>query len=595
MSMKMLEYYGQKLYLSQIARKEDLVASTLMKCYRETGNIYVAVERCKQISKPKGYIYKIEYYEEMLTLHSIAEMEEISEKSLKRYYLELGDIYEAVKVAKQKVKGEVRRIPYNNKKLSITAIAKLEGIGPGALRKNYLKTEDIHEAVKVTKKNARVKLEYNGEMLTLNAISKKEELSSDCLTRIYLATLDIYEAVQIAKTTPNIRTERIQRIEYNGERITLEQIAQKEGIDYDSLRKYYKKTQDIYEAVQICFEDLSRKVKKIEYKNGEMLPISVIAKREGINIIALTKCYNEVGNIFEAIRICKENAQNRKIKAEQRKQKEEKGKILYKGMLMQLKEIAQAEGIDTKKLKNALDVIPDIYKAVFMLRYQKRKNENVDLKGISVDLYDMSLLIGVRYTDLINMLNAGITINDIKEKYSNKEIAGENIRLRSGRTLLEFCINEDVNFAFAYRAINTYEKLVSKVATEYKTSLGMIPIKWILEKYDKKLSELDITGFQATIIIKDLQDKKLDFEEALEKFIVRKKALQNQMPFEWCETIFALAQTRKILGEDFQSEIQLDEIEKAFIEECEIELLELKRKCTGRPELIHKIPEEIIY
>ncbi len=67
------------------------------------------------------------------------------------------------------------------------------------------------------------------------------------------------------------------QIEFYGEILTINAIAQREGIERVTLRKYYNKYKDIYLAVNIC-KEIRRKLEetKIEY-NGEMLAIYAIA------------------------------------------------------------------------------------------------------------------------------------------------------------------------------------------------------------------------------------------------------------------------------------------------------------------------------
>ena len=67
------------------------------------------------------------------------------------------------------------------------------------------------------------------------------------------------------------------QIEFYGEILTINAIAQREGIGASSLRKYYDKYKDIYLAVNKC-KEIRRKSEetKIEY-NGEILAMRAIA------------------------------------------------------------------------------------------------------------------------------------------------------------------------------------------------------------------------------------------------------------------------------------------------------------------------------
>ena len=69
------------------------------------------------------------------------------------------------------------------------------------------------------------------------------------------------------------------QIEFYGEILTINAIAQREGIKGDTLKKYYDKYEDIYLAVNEC-KELRRKLEesKIEY-NGERLTITEISRK----------------------------------------------------------------------------------------------------------------------------------------------------------------------------------------------------------------------------------------------------------------------------------------------------------------------------
>ena len=91
------------------------------------------------------------------------------------------------------------------------------------------------------------------------------------------------------------------QIEFYGEILTINAIAQREGIERVTLRKYYNKYKDIYLAVNIC-KEIRRKLEetKIEY-NGEMLAIYAIAQREGIGASSLRKYYDKYKDIYLAV------------------------------------------------------------------------------------------------------------------------------------------------------------------------------------------------------------------------------------------------------------------------------------------------------
>ena len=114
-------------------------------------------------------------------------------------------------------------------------------------------------------------------MLSMRAIALKLGVSRDTLQKHFDKFQDIYEAEKICKKIIEEKNESL--IEYNGEMLTINAIAQREGIKGDTLKKYYDKYEDIYLAVNEC-KELRRKLEesKIEY-NGERLTITEISRK----------------------------------------------------------------------------------------------------------------------------------------------------------------------------------------------------------------------------------------------------------------------------------------------------------------------------
>ena len=93
-----MEKYWQ---LIAIAQREGIGASSLRKYYDKYKDIYLAVNKCKEIRR-KLEETKIEYNGEMLAMRTIAQRVGTTGDTLKRYYEQTGDIYEAIKQYYQK-------------------------------------------------------------------------------------------------------------------------------------------------------------------------------------------------------------------------------------------------------------------------------------------------------------------------------------------------------------------------------------------------------------------------------------------------------------------------------------------------------------
>ncbi|MCL2341823.1 MAG: hypothetical protein FWC53_01915 [Firmicutes bacterium] len=127
------------------------------------------------------------------------------------------------------MRGKLVRIEYQGEQLTIGAIARRNRIDVGSLRRYYAKLGDINEAVKQTKSNSRanlVKIEYEGEQLTMTAIARRNGIYAGALKRHYDELGDIYEAIKQAKGT-SLRGKSMQ-IDYHGGRLSMRAIARKE-------------------------------------------------------------------------------------------------------------------------------------------------------------------------------------------------------------------------------------------------------------------------------------------------------------------------------------------------------------------------------
>ena len=219
-----------------------------------------------------------------MSLRAIAKQEGIEPTTLCKYYKKTGNIDEAVKQSKA---GQMQKIEYKGEKMSLNAIAIQEGIVNTLLRKYYNQTGgDIDEAVKQSKAGARgpiEKIEYKGEQLALEAIARQEGIGPNTLRSYYNKTGNIYEAVKQSKTVARGPKDQIEKIEYKGKQMSLRAIAKQEGIAPTTLCKYYKKTGNIDEAVhklKMRKGDMDERNESTELEETEQEQQQLIAKRD---------------------------------------------------------------------------------------------------------------------------------------------------------------------------------------------------------------------------------------------------------------------------------------------------------------------------
>lgn len=206
-----------------------------------------------------------------LTKTEIARIIGVSDVSLSNYLKKTNDnINDAIKLAiigRDKKRGELYE--YNGEFLNIPSIAKKEGITPATLKKYILKTKNIYEAVNIAKKASeshQVIIEYSGEKTTITALAKKNNINSDSLRLAYEQTGDVSKAIKLSEERKNLRNNYI---EYNGESLSFTEIARRENVAVNTLKRYYSSFGNIYKAVLVS-KKTTRKKKNVVIDNIEI-------------------------------------------------------------------------------------------------------------------------------------------------------------------------------------------------------------------------------------------------------------------------------------------------------------------------------------
>lgn len=112
-----------------------------------------------------------------------------------------------------------------------------------------------------------------------------------------------------------------------------------------------------------------------------------------------------------------------------------------------------------------------------MAKIQRSRNQKVTIRNTELSLSDLSIVLGIKESELLNMLNSGMKIDDIKklktEKPRKSPMSNKKLVLPNGQSLLEYCIENGLNFSCIYYSIHTYGK-------QWKRQLN------IIGKRDKK-------------------------------------------------------------------------------------------------------------
>ena len=241
--------------------------------------------------------------------------------------------------------------------------------------------------------------EYFGEILSQADIAKKEGINRSTLSDWYKKTGNMIEAVEGAKKSLAQRN-----IEYNGEILSLKAISVKEDVKFESLKKNWEDTEyDIYKAVKLTKKSQLDRNGSIEY-NGKMMTILAISNMEELEHHALGRYYEKTGNIYESVELAK--------KAKER----HNGTIPYKWQMMTITGIANLEKIKRDTLKEYYELYGNIEKAVFITKESQAKRKQALLHGKKATYEELSNYLGISTFNLEKMINDGYSPDEIEKK-----------------------------------------------------------------------------------------------------------------------------------------------------------------------------------
>ena len=481
------------------------------------------------------------------------------------------------------------KIEYNGKILTITSIAKLEVINPDSLRKRYRETQDIYEAVKLTKEGQvkqqerLSKIHYKGEMLSIRAIAELEDINHMSLRNRYNELHDIEEAVKLTKQGKVEKNEKTTKVVYKDQILSITAIAKLEGLTKSTLKAKYSETQDIEEAVKLARESQLKekeRISQIPY-NGQTLSIRAIAKLEEVSADILGTKYKETQDIYEAVKLTREGQEKRKEKITQ---------IPYKGKTQTLSAIAKLEEISYTTLQKKYTQTNDINKAVMLCKLVKTRRErrkeivNTNEFG-NLTYYDISLILGIKYSKLQELLEQGNSIDDIidsKEYITKNKVTRESTKLQNGQSLKEYCIENKLNYGCIYWAMKTYGKTLNEAVSTYNYQGQETPKTWIYEKYGLLLKHLMLNeSIDVDRVVSYMRKEYLPMEEAVKKYVIRVNSKKAKLDKEWMEELYDVLSDDSISKQDYDDYVSyfyVDEQEEKCIKQSKEKFTNVKRK-----------------
>ncbi len=366
--------------------------------------------------------------------------------------------------------------------------------------------------------------EYNGQMLSQAEIARLENINRQTLADWYKKTGDMTLAVAGAKKSLAQRN-----INYYSEVLSLKAISEKEKVKFESLKRFYEQTNDIYEAVKLTKEAQLKRNGSILY-NGRMLTITAISLETGLERHALTRYYEQTGDIYKSIELAKE------AKAKQH------GTIEYKGKLMSITAIAELEGIKKETLKEYYELYGNIEKAVFITKESQLKRKRALIKGKQASYEELARQFNISVIELDKMIDAGVSIDTLKKKIKNGVTSEEQLRYDED-SLYKYCLEHSYNYWVINYLIKVYGKTPQAAVKAYVEDGQQLPTNWIYEKYGLLFKHLTLNfGLDSNRIIKIMKDNNCGIEEAITKLIFISNNNKNDFKkaeIDWMEELYS--------------------------------------------------------
>ena len=227
----------------------------------------------------------------------------------------------------------------------------------------------------------------------------------------------------------------------------------------------------------------------------------------------------------------------------------------------------------------------NIDKAVYMAKIQRKRTQKIKMKNSSLGLSDLSIILGIKESELINMLNSGMSIEEIKQQKPNRNrrstLKQETLKLPNGQPLLDFCIENGLNFSCIYYAINTYGKSIEDAIEEYRKNGQNIPQQWIFEKYGILLKHLLLqNNINSQRVVSYMRKENISINDALEEYVIRRNCRNLDLDYEWIHELYGVLTDEKMTEEydDFKRTFFVSEEEENCIIESYDEIEGVQRK-----------------
>lgn len=173
------------------------------------------------------------------------------------------------------------------------------------------------------------------------------------------------------------------------------------------------------------------------------------------------------------------------------------------------------------------------------------------------------------------MLNSGMKIDDIKKlKRKNTRrspISNKILLLPNGQSLIEYCIENGLNYSCIYYSINTYGKTIEEAIEHYKENVKKIPSSWIYEKYGLLLKYLLLNNnVDSNRVVLYMKRENISLNDALEECVLRKNSKKANFDYNWMHELYSVLTDENMIDEydAFKSTFYVTEQEEECIIKC---------------------------
>lgn len=314
--------------------------------------------------------------------------------------------------------------------------------------------------------------------------------------------------------------------EYNGKQMTQAEIAREEDISRSTLADWYKKTNNMAEAVKGAKKSLAQR--NIAY-NEKNLSLKAISVKEHVKFETLKKNFEYCQDIYEAVRLAKEAKEKHN------------GTIPYNERLMTISGIAELEGIKRDTLAEFYNIYGDINKAVFITKKSQLKRKQALHKGNMITYQQISNYFGVSNIELDKMIESGKNLDEIEKRTKKGKLKKDYLTI-GDNSLYRFCLDHSYNYWVMNYMINTYGKTPEEALEAYLSNGQQIPTKWIYEKYNILFKHLMLNfGLDSNRIIKIIKSENCDIEEAITRLIFLSNNERNDfrpIEIDWLHELY---------------------------------------------------------